>query len=174
MQDLRAAAADAMAIAALPGAIGLEKGQITLDGLPLPHSTACLSQPPGVLRVTAEHMERALLGVKRRTATALGAPSVPKVREPSPCEALLRAIACFAWSMPRKIASGPAHNRHLLTLQSRVKGLLGILGVVRAQAWTLPSMAHRVHLGRVSGVYVKGACLFQLSFWLHMLLATDL
>ncbi|KAK9866056.1 hypothetical protein WJX84_008383 [Apatococcus fuscideae] len=79
-RDLRAAAADALAMAAVPGAISIDSGQITIDGLPLPHSAESVHQLPPFLKVTAEHMEKALLGVKRRTATALGAPSVPKVK----------------------------------------------------------------------------------------------
>lgn len=87
----------------MPGTIGIGNGQITLGGLPLPHSADSRSQPPGLLRVTAEHMEQALLGVKRRTASALGAPSVPEVKKPSPHKASLRILACLDWSMLKEV-----------------------------------------------------------------------
>ena len=109
-------------MAAMPGAIGIGKGQITLDGLPLPHSADSQSEPPGLLRVTAEHMEQALLGVKRRTATALGAPSVPKVKKPFPHEVLLRTLASLTWSMLREVAPGPDLNRLESTFQAGLKG----------------------------------------------------
>ena len=137
-------------MAAMPGAIGIGNGQITLDGLPLPHSDDSRFQLPGPLRVTAEHMEQALLGVKRRTATALGAPSVPKVKQPFPQEALLRALACLSWS--RKVILGQDHNRQPLILQTWTQRLAGnfwcMPGAVelvggQAQACTPAQQAHQ-------------------------------
>ncbi|KAK9866141.1 hypothetical protein WJX84_005323 [Apatococcus fuscideae] len=78
-QDLKAAAADALAMAAMRGTPTLRDGKLELlDGDRSLDLTGSI--PLSKLHVTADHMEKALLGVRRRTATALGAPSVPKVK----------------------------------------------------------------------------------------------
>ena len=83
LQDLKAAAADALAMAAMRGTPTLRDGKLELlDGDRSLDLTGSI--PLSKLHVTADHMEKALLGVRRRTATALGAPSVPKVCL-SPC-----------------------------------------------------------------------------------------
>ncbi len=79
VQDLSAVAADALAMAAMEGVpCGIKNGKLELDDAAL-MSDIAKSQQSSALTVSAQHIEVALKGVKRRTASALGAPSVPKV-----------------------------------------------------------------------------------------------